>query len=1050
MSKVVSSEYEAQKRLIKDCLTKNLDYTYIGNLHDQLNRPVREDTLSDYLIDRGYPSSAVSKAVRELVVLTGDRTQSLYELNKQVYSLLRYGVSYHERVGEKDKRLHFIDWEHPELNRFEVAEEVSVLRTAGAQKKRPDIVIYVNGIAVAMFELKRSSIEATEGIRQLLTNQKKENIPGFFTTQQLLFAGNESQGLFYGAIETPEKFYLKWREDPKATDAVSQKIQNMLAGSSNPLQQGVIAMCQQERLLSLIHDFVIFDAGRKKLARHNQFFACMAARPFIEQRKGGIIWNTQGSGKSLIMAWLSQWIIEHIDDSRVVIITDRDELDKQIADLFGDIDQKIRRATSGQDLRDILSGKATKGHANDEPIVCSLIHKYGHNAGKDSDIEQYRRALLEDLPADYAVKGSVVAFIDEAHRTNSGKLHEAVRALMPDAPLIGFTGTPILQKDKKTTLEIFGPYIHTYKFDEGVRDNVVLDLRYEPRDIDQDLTSEAKIDQWFEAKTRGLTEVAKNKLKSSWSTLNKLYSSKDRLEKIVADILFDMETKPRLKSDRGTAMLVAGSIYEACKYWELFTSRGFTRCAVVTSYEPSDAAVRTATSDLDQEGEEEFKKRIYERMLGDETVEAFEERVKEQFKKEPAKMKLLIVVDKLLTGFDAPSASYLYIDKSMRDHDLFQAICRVNRPDDPSKDYGYIVDYMDLFRSVQMAFNDYTGDALEDYDRKDVEGLLKRRSSEAKAKMEGARKSLEQLLSEVEQPRDEAAHIRFFSGIPDGAEGIDEEARRRNMFYSLVSTYTRSFANCVDLLVSDFNYTEEELAQIREEIRDYNKLKDAVMLAVGDWIDLKPYQEDMRFILDTYVSAQDSTTIANFDETPLVELLLEGDSTTPVDVVIDPVIDDPTGKAEVIEGNLIREIIRKLPMNQTYYGKMSELLKQVIEERKLHASSYKEYLRQVAELARKIHCPEEAGDYPDEVRSSAARRALYDFLGEKADVAVALDDAIQTVREPGWLENHQKQQRIRRAIYSVLSKHGYTEDEAEEATESIFELAMRQDEYFGD
>lgn len=1051
MSAQVPPEYVAQKRLIKDCLTRDLGYRYIGNLHDQFNKPVNEETLTDYLIGRGYPQSAVAKAVRELTALAGNRMKSLYEVNHEVYSLLRYGISYHERVGEKDKRLHFIDWEHPELNRFEVAEEVTVLRTAGSQAKRPDIVIYVNGIALGMFELKSSCVEASQGVRQLLTNQKKEYIQGFFSTEQLLFAGNESQGLFYGVIETPEKFYVQWREDKKATDDVSVHVRKLIGATDNRLQQSVISLCHKQRFLSLIHDFIIFDAGRKKVARHNQFFANMAARPFIERGEGGIIWNTQGSGKSLIMAWLSQWITEHIDDSRVVIITDREELDKQIADLFGDINRKIQRATSGEDLRNILNRKATdKNHPNNEQVVCSLIHKYGHNAGKDSDIEQYRRELLDDLPADYEAKGTIIAFIDEAHRTNSGKLHEAVRLLMPKATLIGFTGTPILKKDKKTTHEIFGPYIHTYKFNEGVEDHVILDLRYEARDIDQDLSNEAKIDQWFDIKTAGLTDVAKNRLKSSWSTLKKLYSSKDRLEKIVADVMFDMQTKPRLKSDRGTAMLVAGSINEACKYWELFTSRGFKRCAVVTSYGPADSAVRTSTTDLDQEGEDEYKKRIYEQMLDGQTAADFEETVKEQFKKEPAKMKLLIVVDKLLTGFDAPSASYMYIDKSMQDHDLFQAICRVNRPDDPTKDYGYIVDYKDLFRSVQLAFEDYTSDAFDGYDKDDVAGLIKKRTTEAKAKMEGARKSLNQLLSEVDEPKDDAAHIRFLVSAPLDAEGTDEKANKRNQFYALVSTLTRAFAGCADHLVADFGYSETDVTRLRSEIHTYNKLKDAVMLAAGDWIDLKPYQEDMRFILDTYVTAGDSTVVSKLDDTPLVDLLLQSDSTTPIDSIIDPITSDPNGKSEIIEGNLIREIIRKLPMNQTYYGKMSELLKQVIEERKLQALSYKEYLRQITELARKIHSPELAGGYPEQVRSSSARRALFDFVGEDTDLAIALDEGIMHSKEPGWLENQQKQQRIRRAIFQVLSKHGYTEDDALEQTDKILDLAMRQDEYFDD
>lgn len=1044
----VSTEFEAQKRLIKECLVNQLGYEFIGELRDLANTPVREDDLRAYLINRGYPANAVTQAVKALVDLTQNRGLSLYDANKQIYSLLRYGYKYRDAVDHKHKTLHYIDWKHPELNRFALAEEVTVRYTSGpAKSKRPDIVLYINGIAVAMFELKKSSVEASQGIRQLITNQKPEYISGFFTTQQLLLAGNESQGLYYGTIETPEKFYLQWREDAAAEDAASVEVRALREKTANTLQQGVISLCHKQRLLQFIHDFVIFDGGKKKLARHNQVFACLASQPFLERGEGGIIWNTQGSGKSLIMAWLTQWIVENLDDSRVVIITDRDELDKQIRDLFYSIDVPIHRATSGVDLRAVLN-------ASTERVVCSLIHKYGHNAGKDADLEAYRRELLEALPSDYEAKGHIVAFIDEAHRTNSGKLHDAVRQLMPNATLIGFTGTPLLKKDKKTTLEVFGPYIHTYKFNDAVADNVILDLRYEARDVDQDLSSEARIDQWFEAKTQGLTDSARDKLKKTWATLNKLYSSRERLGKIAADVQIDMATKPRLQG-RGTAMLVAGSIYQACRYWEIFQSAGFKRCAVVTSYEPSDAAVRTASSDLDGESEDEYKKRIYEQMLAGKSIKEFEDEAKRLFKGEPERMKLLIVVDKLLTGFDAPSATYLYIDKSMRDHDLFQAICRVNRPDDESKDYGYIVDYKDLFRSVQSAFVDYTTAAFDEFSIEDVDGLIKNRNIEAKATMEGARTSLSQLLSEVDSPRDDAACIRFFCQVPDEADSADAGSRKRSTFYSLVATLTRAFAQCSDSLVMNFGYSPQQVESLRHEVRNYNQLKDAVMLAAEDWIDLRSYQEDMRFILDTYVSAHDSTVVSKLDDTPLVELLADKASTTPLDAIIDGMAPGNNGKAEIIDANLTREIIRKMPVNRAYYGKMSELLRKVIEERRLEAISYAEYLRQVAELARRILSPDQTESYPASVRTRAATRALYDFVQNREEfegldleqVALDLDESIRDSAESGWLANLQKQRRIKKAIDAVLEELELVETHIDALVDEFFDLISQQEEY---
>ena len=1036
----VDPERKLQNR-VRGWLINDLGYIDLGNLETQHNKPVREEELRKNLEARGYSKDVISRAISTLVTKVGNQADSLYQVNEEVYSLLRYGCQ-----GIKDERgnhitVHFIDWTDTEKNDFYVAEEVTVLRFDNRTTKRPDLVLYVNGIAVAMFELKRSSVSIGEGIRQMLTNQQRENIQGFFNTMQLLMAGNEAEGLKYGVIETPEKYYLQWREDtdPKRLEKnpLTQKILAMQATEKNRLRDGVISLCQHDRLLMLMHDFIIFDAGVKKTARHNQFFAVQAAQQRIKDGEGGIIWNTQGSGKSLIMVWLTKWIRENITDSRVVIITDRDELDDQIESLFFDVgEKKVKRAKSCADLRQILD-------TNEYPIVCSLIHKYGHNAGKDADIDKYVKELMADLPKNYKAKGNIIGFIDECHRTNSGKLHKAVEVLMPDATLIGFTGTPLLKDDKEKSIETFGPYIHTYKFDEGVRDGVVLDLRYEARDVNQELSSPEKIDQWFELKTRGLTERAKMQLKQSWTTISKLYSSKERLERIAADIIFDMSDKPRLATDRGTAMLVADSIYEACKYWEIFQTQGFTRCAVVTSYEPTTASVRTATSDPTKANEEEYKKKIYDRMLGGKKQAEFEAEVKEMFKKTPAKMKLLIVVDKLLTGFDAPSATYLYIDKSMRDHDLFQSICRVNRPDGEDKDYGYIVDYMDLFRNIQTAVHDYTSGAFDTFDKEDVEGLIKDRYEEAKSEMVGSLASVKDLLGNVPAPQADTDYIEYFCG--DDSE-TDEKTARRDTLYALTSSLTRSFANCCDRLVSEYGYTESQVTKLRSDIDGYNKIKEMIKLASCDYIDLKPYEADMRYILDTYIRADDSKLVNKMADMSLVELLLEGKTTTPADLIKD-LPGDENAKAETIENNLKHEIVKKMSSNEVYYGKLSEMLEDVIEQRKIAAMSYEEYLRQVVELAQAILHPEEDDTYPEGIRESAARRAIYDYLEFDFELTIGVDRAIIISVSPDWHTHFQRAQKVRMAIYNTLINAAIAEAKATEQTEDIFDIAKRQEEY---
>ena len=368
---------------------------------------------------------------------------------------------------------------------------------------------------------------------------------------------------------------------------------------------------------------------------------------------------------------------------RVLIITDRTELDEQIEKVFKGVSEDIYRTRNGGELVRVLN-------TGDEWLIGSLIHKFGASVEiGDKDIKTYVEEIKKNLPKDFHAKGEIFVFVDECHRTQSGKLHDAMKALLPGAMLIGFTGTPLLKDDKRRSIETFGPYIHTYKYDEAVGDGVVLDLRYEARDIDQNITSQDKIDQWFDLKTRGLTDVAKSQLKQRWGTMQKVLSSLDRLEKIVADVLIDMETHDRLKSGHGNAMLVSGSIYSACRFFEMFQKTNLAgKCAIVTSYEPAPADIKGEetgegpTERLHQYG-------IYRKMLADHfnepkdtamrKVEQFDKEVKKRFVKEPGRMKLLIVVDKLLTGFDAPPATCLYIDKPMQDHGLFQAICRVNR-----------------------------------------------------------------------------------------------------------------------------------------------------------------------------------------------------------------------------------------------------------------------------------------------------------------------------------------------------------------------------------
>lgn len=1022
MSEVGRREFYTQRQVVQ-FFQDDLNYRYLGNWKNRDgNSNVEEDILRAWLIRQGQSGKTVDKVLHELDKAKSlGGSKNLYDANREVYGLLRYGAKVKPDVGEHNITVWLIDWEDPANNDFGIAEEVTI---AGEHSKRPDVVLYVNGIALGVLELKRSVVSVAEGIRQNLDNQKKDFIRPFFAAVQLVMAGNDTEGLRYGVIETPEKYYMTWKESGEV---------------SNPLHRALGQLCGKEQLLELAHDFVVFDAGTKKTCRHNQFFGVRAAQDRVKRREGGIIWHTQGSGKSLTMVWLAKWIREHVKNARVLLITDRTELDKQIEQVFKGVSEDIHRTKSGADLVSVLN-------ETDEWLICSLVHKFG--TSEEGDIDAFLKDIESHLPKDFRAKGEIFVFIDECHRTQSGKLHEAMKALLPGAMLIGFTGTPLLKKDKQKSIEVFGPYIHTYKYDEAVHDGVVLDLRYEARDIDQSITSQAKIDQWFGIKTRGLTELAKAQLKQRWGTMQKVLSAQDRLEKIVADILLDIETRDRLRSGHGNAMLVSGSIYQACRFFEMFQRTDLAgKCAIVTSYRPALGDIKGEDSG---EGltERLLQYDVYRKMLAahfDEPeeiavnkVEKFEQQVTERFVREPGQMKLLIVVDKLLTGFDAPPATYLYIDKQMRDHGLFQAICRVNRLDTVDKECGYVVDYKDLFKSLEKSIHDYTGEAFDGYDKEDVAGLLKNRLVKARQRLEELRESVKALCEPVEAPRDTAAYLRFFcTADTSNAEALKVNEPKRVALYQLTGALLRAYANLANEM-EESGYTERDIEEIRGEVEHYEKVREEVKLASGDYIDMKMYEPAMRHLLDTYIRAEESEKLSAFDDMTLVELIVERGEEA-IEGLPKGIRQNRDAMAESIENNIRKVIIDEMAVNPKYYEKMSELLDALIQTRKKQAMDYKEYLAKIVELTRRVSRPEAESAYPAAI-NTPSRRALFDNLGQEEDTAVRVDTAIRNVKKAGWRGNRFKEREVRIAIKSVLG-------DDDTLVDHVFEIVKNQRDY---
>jgi type I restriction enzyme, R subunit len=1000
MSEVGQIERITQNRVV-ELFKDELKYDYLGNWEERPNNSnIEEEYLTAYLNRKGYSNTQITKAIYQLKSTADNFNDSLYTTNKNIYKLLRYGINVKAEAGENYETVHIINWTNFEDNDFAIAEEVTIKSN---RTKRPDIVLYVNGIALAVLELKRSTVTINDGIRQNIVNQQDEFIKPFFATFQLIFAGNDTEGLRYGTINTPEKYYLSWKEDVEDTRRIL-------------LDKYLIKMCNKKRFLEFIYDFILFDGGIKKVPRVHQYFGIKETQKYVNRYEGGIIWHTQGSGKSIVMVLLAKWILENNPKARVVMLTDRDELDKQIEGVFKDAGEEIKRTSSGKDLMLQLSQAKPR-------LLCSLVHKFGQR-----ETENFNQFIKELASQPSQSVGELFLFVDECHRTQSGKLHRTMKAILKNAVFIGFTGTPLLMQDKKTSLEVFGKYIHTYKFNEGVEDNVILDLVYEARDIDQKITSQKKIDEWFEAKTRGLNDFQKSELKKKWGTMQRVLSSRSRMDMVVGDIVFDFSVKQRLSSERGNAILVASSIYEACRYYELFQKTPLgNKCAIVTSYNPITGDITTEDTGENTETEKEFKYNLYQEILKDvkpqpdkTKTESYEDWAKLKFNDEPASMKLLIVVSKLLTGFDAPTCTYLYIDKSMQDHGLFQAICRVNRLDGDDKQFGYIVDYKDLFESVEDAVAVYTSDLdYDDFEPQDIDVLLQDRLKAGKERLDNALEEIALLCEPVDPPKESLDYIHYFCGNPEIPEELKSRETQRNALYKKTVSLIRAYANIADEMLAA-GYTETETTNIKKELNTYLKLREEIRKASGETLDLKTYEADMRHLIDTYIQADEPEVISPFGDMTLLDIIVNSGLADAINSMPMGIRTNKEAVAETIINNVRKKIIKEHLIDPAFFDKMSKLLAAIIKERKDNAISYEEYLIKIAELAKQVN----VGISPDipDVLKTPAQRALYNNLGEDEILALQIDEAVRKTKRTDFRGNIPKENEIKAEIYKILSQ----------------------------
>ncbi len=860
-------------------------------------------------------------------------TDGLVRTSEKIYDALLLGKSYPETVGDGKMlsfNLRYIDWDNPQNNVFHVTEEFAVDSQDRQHNARPDIVLFINGIPFAVIECKAPHIPVEEAVGQMIRNQQAAYIPHLFKFAQLVVTTNKN-AVKYATAGTPKKFWSVWKEQD---DEWLQTRLKALVPDRMPTEQdrNIVSLFSPERVYELIRYFILFDANVKKVCRYQQFFAVREIMKTIAEndehgnRQSGVIWHTQGSGKSLTMVMLAKYILMELKDChpRVVIVTDRKELDAQIAATFAHTRLTPARATSGRHLVELVNSARAD-------VITSIINKF--NTVERQEVKNPSRDIF--------------VLVDESHRSNYGLMATRMRSVFPNACYIGFTGTPLM-KSEKNTMARFGRLIHKYTIRDGVEDGAIVPLIYEGRFVEQKVDEE-NIDLWFKQTTRRLTEAQREDLRRKWSSIRRLTSTDARIKRIALDI---SEHFIEGYKDTGfKAMLATNYKRDAIRYLQCFEQFGDLSCAVVIS--PPD--MREGVDDAD-EGADDLVVSFWNKMMqqyGD--ADRYEEAIKNRFC--DGEIDILIVCSKLLTGFDAPLCQVLYIDKELKEHGLLQAIARTNRLHE-GKDYGLIVDYRGLIEKLDTAMDMYSGAGLENFDGGDLKGVVVDVMS-AIGNLRSAYTQLVELFAPVGSISDAEAVEVFLA---------DDNVRQD--FYTLLCAFGRALHLVLNAEQAYNALSKEERQKYQDTFIFFSKVRRSVKLQYCDAIDNAEYEPLMQNLLDTHLSVAGLKKI-----TSPIDILNKDDFEKELEE-----LGSLRSKADAIASRMTRSISEKRDENPAYYDSFSKRIRDALALYKEKVISEAEYLAKMRTIMGDYHAGRSTVSYPERIKNNVHAQAFFGVL----------------------------------------------------------------------